>query len=383
MELPSYFVDFLAAIRPTDEQKQDYKNGHKTLRERLNDDETLRPIIISDFLQGSYRRATAIRPVGARRADVDVIVVTNLSKNEKPADAMNRFVPFLEEHYEGQYHFQDRSIAIEMSGVDIDFVITAAPSEVDIEILKSAAVTSEDTPEDVRDWRLVKSWIPLEARRGLLTDRMLKESALQPEWKASPLLIPDREKKIWEETHPLAQIRWTWDKNNNCGGHYVNVVKAIKWSHRFLRKDVKYPKGYPLEHVIGVCCPDSIDSVAQGVARSFTRIVDIFASDAAAGTTPFLADRGVPSHNVLHRLSAEDFKAFHAYCKEASEIANAALEAKTIQDSANAWRELFGDEFPLAPPGDDDGGPKSGGFTRRTSVSQIGGGRFANGKETE
>lgn len=383
MELPSYFVDFLAAIRPTDEQMEDYKLGHKTLRERLNNDETLAPIIVSDFLQGSYRRATAIRPVGAKRADVDVIVVTNPSKKEKPADSMDRFVPFLEKHYKKKYHFQDRSIAIELTAVDIDFVITAAPSESEIEILKSQAVMSEDTPEDVRDWRLVKSWIPLGARRGQLTDRMLKEAAQQPEWKASPLLIPDLEKKTWEETHPLAQIRWTWTKNNNCEGHYVNVVKAIKWSHRFLRKDVKYPKGYPLEHIIGVCCPDGITSVAQGVARSFTRVVDMFSSDAAAGTTPFLRDHGVQSHNVLHKLSAKDFKAFHEYCEEASEIANRALEAKTVRESANAWRELFGDEFPEAPPGEDDGGPKSGGFTKRTAVSQIGGGRFAKGKEAE
>ena len=60
MELPSYFSDFLSAIRPTDSQKEDYKTGHKTLRERLNNDEKLGPILVSDFLQGSYRRATAI-----------------------------------------------------------------------------------------------------------------------------------------------------------------------------------------------------------------------------------------------------------------------------------------------------------------------------------
>jgi hypothetical protein len=199
----------------------------------------------------------------------------------------------------------------------------------------------------------------------------LSEAAKQAEWKTSPLLIPDREKKIWEPTHPLRQIQWTWEKNNSCDGHYVNVVKAIKWSHRFMREVVKYPKGYPLEHIIGVCCPDSITSVAQGVTLTLANVVASFAADVAAGKTPFLQDHGVPSHNVLKRLAPADFKKFHEYCVEAATIANRALDASTVYESAKAWRELFGDEFP-APPSDDRGG-----FTKRTSVSTVGGGRFA------
>ncbi len=373
MELPSYFIDFLSAIRPTDPQKEDYKKGHRALRERLNNDEKLSRILVSDFLQGSYRRATAIRPVGEKRPDVDVIVVTNLSEKEKPADAMARFVPFLDKHYPKKYRFQDRSIAIELSYVDLDFVITSAPCEADVEIIKSAAVRTFDTPEDVKDFRLNKLWIPIEDRKNTFAERaVLSEAAKQPEWKASPLMIPDREKKIWEPTHPLLQIQWTWEKNNNCDGHYVNVVKSIKWSHRFLRADTKYPKGYPLEHIIGVCCPDSITSVAQGVRLTLANILTRFAPEVAAGKTPVLLDHGVPSHNVLKRLSPADFKKFHEYCVEAAAIAKRACEASTVHESAKTWRELFGCEFP-EPPSDDRGG----GFTKRTSVSTVGGGRFA------
>ena len=78
-----------------------------------------------------------------------------------------------------------------------------------------------------------------------------------------------------------------------------------------------------------------------------------------------------------------DFKAFHKYCVEAAKIAKRALDAKTVSDSANGWRELFGDEFPKPPSdGNDGGGPKKGGFTERSSVSTIGGGRFAS-EDTE
>jgi hypothetical protein len=287
---------------------------------------------------------------------------------------MARFVPFLDKHYSKKYRFQDRSIAIELSAVDIDFVITSAPCEADTQMIKSAAVRSFDTPEDTNDWRLTKSWVPVEDRKNpLLKKVLLEESAKEPEWKASPLMIPDREKKVWEPTHPLRQIQWTWAKNNICGGNYVNVVKAIKWSHRFMRPDTKYPKGYPLEHIIGICCPDSITSVAQGITLTFAGIVTRFAADVAAGKTPILPDHGVPSHNVLHRLTPEDFKKFHEYCAEASEIARRALDAKSIYESANAWRELFGTEFP-EPTSDDRG---NGGFTQRKAISNVGGGRFA------
>jgi len=109
-----------------------------------------------------------------------------------------------------------------------------------------------------------------------------------------------------------------------------------------------------------------------GVTLTFTGIVERFTAEVAAGKTPYPSDHGVPSHNVLHRLSVPDFKAFHQYCVEAFKIARRALDAKSISASANAWRELFGDEFPK-PPSDDD----SGGFTKRTAVSTVGGGRFA------
>jgi hypothetical protein len=174
-------------------------------------------------------------------------------------------------------------------------------------------------------------------------------------------------------THPVRQIQWTWEKNNKCDGHYVNVVKAIKWSHRFMGSDSKYPKGYPLEHIIGVCCPDAITSVADGVTMAFSNIVTRFAADVAAGKTLVLQDHGVPSHNVLHRLTPEDFKKFHEYCAVASEITKRASDAVTVFESANAWRELFGNELP-APSSDDRG---SGGFTPRKTVSAVGGGRFA------
>ena len=76
----------------------------------------------------------------------------------------------------------------------------------------------------------------------------------------------------------------------------------------------------------------------------------------------------------LERLR-KDFSASPTYrlAQNAANLARRALDAPTIAESALAWRELLGPEFPE---------PKDGGFTQRTAASTIastgryGGGRF-------
>jgi hypothetical protein len=386
MELNSYFVDFLGDIRLTPDQKQDLITGHRTLRKRLAEDENLSSVIVSTFLQGSYRRATAIRPKGDKRSDVDIIVVTKLMKEEfpNPQTAMEFFIPFVDKHYKGKYELQGRSIGISLSYVDLDMVITAAPSEAEQGILQLQSIINEDTPDDFEngdDGKKSKSWVSLEEIAMLPnTAKSFKETAQIPQWKLSPLYIPDRDAQTWEPTHPLAQIQWTWKKNQECNRHYVNVVKALKWWRRVNHSTPKYPKGYPVEHLIGQCCPDDIDSVAQGVALTLENISTRYKTSALLKQSPYLPDHGVPEHNVFKRVSGEDFAEFYEQVCKASEIANKALNSNSVHESVALWKQLFGDKFPDAPDesgGDDGSGAKTGGFTPRDKVSNIGGGRFA------
>jgi hypothetical protein len=375
MKLPTYFTDFLHDIRPTANQIDDYKRGHRTLRQRLQEDASLSPILVSTFLQGSYRRATAIRPRSGKQSDVDIIVVTKLSSEEyTPEQALDLFLPFLEKHYRDKYHKQGRSIAIELSYVDIDLVITSAPSESELGILQSESVTTEDTPEDADDWRLSKSWVERAHRASISGWLRFKASQQEPEWKLAPLSIPDRDASIWEPTHPLAQIQWTWEKNRLCNRHYVNVVKALKWWRRIQLSELPYPKGYPVEHLIGQCCPDGITSIAEGVTCTLEKIAEEYQSYALLKQTPpfHLPDHGVPEHNVFHRLSGEDFAAFHGFVCDAAALARQALEEQDIQTSVGTWRKLFGNAFPDVPSDE-----RKGGYTWRENISVIGGGRFA------
>jgi hypothetical protein len=201
MNIPTYFARFLKEIRLTENQVNDLITGHTTLRTRLNADDDLSKAIVSTFLQGSYRRSTAVRPKGDSRSDVDVIVVTKLSMEEysDPEDALKVFVPFMEKHYKGKYEIQGRSIGISLSYVDLDVVITAAPSESEEGILESASVTDVRALEELETWTLRKSW----EVNGLLESRQLfltSSNENEPEWKTVPLWIPDREAKEWKQT---------------------------------------------------------------------------------------------------------------------------------------------------------------------------------------
>jgi hypothetical protein len=371
MDLPSYFNTFLTAIRLDDVTKWNIVAAHQDLTSRIKGDTRLADCVVSTFLQGSYRRGTIVRPDPQKRADVDVVIVTKLARDQfTPQQVLDLiFRPFLDREYPGRWEPQERSMCIHLDGIDIDLVPTSAPSEEEWRVLRSKSVTATESLEDTRDWQLSPDWVPL-SERGPLHDilRTFRNATSSEEWRASPLYIPDRQFQQWKPTHPIAQIEWTSAKNARTSGNYINVVKAIRWSRRVIYAQTKHPKGYPLEHMVGDCCPDDITSVGDGVARSLENMVDAYRDDVMRQTLPFLPDRGVPTHNVLGRLSFPEFSVFYYQVQQMAQLARSATNAEDIPTSAQRWRQLFGELFPL--PRDVPG------FTPRTAVSNPSGGRF-------
>jgi predicted nucleotidyltransferase len=369
--LPSYFNDFLRDIRLTDNQINDLITGHQTLRNRLKEDKDLSKIIVNTFLQGSYRRSTATRPKSGKRSDVDVVVVTNLDKDEyTPEEAHDLFIPFLEKHYKEKYRIQGRSLGIELSYVDLDLVVTAAPSESQKELLEEESVGNEISIEDLRNWTFSKSLdFPQDSRSESFL--LFENQSEEAQWKTEPLYIPNRDAEKWEPTDPLAQIKWTWDKNKNCNKHYVNVVKALKWWRRIDDPIGSHPKSYPLEHLIGQSCPAGIASVAEGVTYTLEAIVNEYS------TKPKMPDHGVPEHDVFERLSDEEYDNYYERVKVAAKLAREALDAESVYESATKWRQLFGSKFPEPPKPKKHTDKKQEGFSQRNNKTTIGGNRFA------
>lgn len=369
MELKPQFKEFLASIRPTEAQKENWRTSSSTLRDRLRQDDKLKNIVVSSFLQGSVRRSTAVRPLGDKRPDVDIVVVTNIDSNvESARDAMDRFIPFLDKWYPGKWRPQGRSFGIEMSLVDMDLVITAMPADRESRafmerLYRSHAVETLATLEESRDWRLNEDWRLAQPNAfGEPVFGVLLEDAPREKWQPNPLWLPDREVDGWGRTHPLAQIQWTAAKNRANDGNYVDIVRAVKWWRQTNSDDLpKYPKGYPLEHMVGHVLNDGAVSIAQGLVQVFEAMRDHWAHLAATGTKPVLSDHGVPEHDVLRRLDAADFKAFHSAASNAAGIARVALECEDAQECAELWRKLLGSRFPL--PGPQGGDRSRAGFT--------------------
>jgi hypothetical protein len=302
---------------------------------------------------------------------VDIVVVTRLHESEFEAkDALGLFEGFAKKFYDGKYRVQGRSIGITMSNVDMDLVITSAPSEAVMGLLKSDAVTADDELEATYgDWRLNEAWIRLDRRDDGAGTVLLKEAGAKPEWQSMPLRIPNRDVAKWEDTHPLEQLQRARDKNKATNGWFLNVVKAVKWWRYHTQVIPAHPKAYPLERIVTEYCPDGVDSVAKG----FTETLEAIARQGAS--KPFLANYGT-NEDVLKRVEADDYSAFHGEVARDAGAARAALSEPEASKSAAMWRALFGPKFP-EPPDDPGGGPSKGGFADRDGPSNPGPTRYA------
>ena len=342
MELNDQLKELVSEISPTDSQQSALRDAHIRLRERLKADDNLKPLIVETFLQGSYRRHTSIRPQSDDKPDVDVVVVTRVDRHKfTPEQAMNLLIPFLNRHYARKWKKKGRSIGIEMADVKLDVVLTSAPSETEEKGLLA---------ELAQEYTYGYSW------EG------------SHEWKSEPLWIPDREARIWQRTHPREQIRWTQDKNRKTNGHYTSVVRLVKWWWQSQHPEQEYPKSYPLEHIIGDCCPDGVTSLAQGFTETLEEIDRRYQIFANSGQVPSLPDRGIPEQNVLKRITAQDFGQFHRKSRNVAKVARQAMNSTNPGESAQLWKQIFGNRYPVRP--------SQRSFTRREQPSQLQGGRF-------
>ena len=112
---------------------------------------------------------------------------------------MNVFVPFLDKYYKDKYEFNSRSIKIALNYVEMDLVVTSAPSESQEDILESDSVKSLITPDQDSgsDWVLLKTWIEPRRRSIYKSFSFLEERKRLTGWQSETLRNPDREQKKW------------------------------------------------------------------------------------------------------------------------------------------------------------------------------------------
>ena len=173
-------------------------------------------IHVADFLQGSYKRSTAVKPRGDEKSDVDIVFVTNIERDKSPGEALELCVPFLRNHYDDdEWDRNDRSFKIERDNVEIDLVLTATPTEAARSAVE--AMGAFDVEEN----------LGIENKSVLSKALGMNPKGEDSQWKDDPLYIPDRRLQKWEKTHPLKTLEFTSKKNGLTDGHYVNVVKGL------------------------------------------------------------------------------------------------------------------------------------------------------------
>ncbi len=327
MHVPAMFDRFRKACQPTEQQHAGMISAHRRLCESLRTDQTLRGIVVNALIQGSHRRGTALRGTSSQPCDVDVIVLTTLDRRSTLAKrASELFQPFLARNYSTGASQRARSWCITVApDVRLDVVPMARPASSDVE----AALSS-------RDWI---DWSPSGPPPGT-------SAAGSPnvDWnRAEPLWIPDRKLERWEETHPLLLVDWTSQKNARCNGHYTTVVRAVKWWWRRIHPQPQHLRGYPVEHIVGECCPNSILTPADGIAATFESIASKFQPDVAALRTPPLPSRGVPGVDVLRRVDPREFAHFVREATAAAVISRKAINASTEHETLDLWSRLLGD----------------------------------------
>jgi Second Messenger Oligonucleotide or Dinucleotide Synthetase domain len=369
MKCRSRFAEFISAISPTKSQREQMALAHQELRAKLEEDKGVKPNLVSTFIQGSYSRFTGLIGSPENHCDVDVVVVTKIPTKVKSSQALDLFIPFLEKHYKGRYKRQARSWGIKYSDIiDLDMVPTSAPSESWEKFLVEQKRLNPKGEFDFSD-------IDFEASADKAPKNLIVEafkSIAGEKWQKEPLLIPDRLQEQWSRTHPIRQSEWTTSMNARCGGYYTNTVRAVKWLKRTKIVDPKYPKGYPLEHIVGVTCKDGMTSIAEGVVTALENLVANFCDESRIPKKPYLADHGVPEHDVLKRISNDEFGAYYNQAGKLAKLARDAFDDQDDASSARKWFALFGPPFPPPPEdGGDGGGSGPGGFTARTAPSTF------------
>jgi len=312
MTLPSYFKQFRSALEPPPEVTKTQQRAHIALRAALAGDAAFGPMFVNAFLQGSYKRRTAIAP----GKDVDIVVVTSIDPDVPGSwrDANQRLGEVLARLYgAASVKPQTRSYCVTTEGIWLDVVVAASQH------LSTTVRLAARTAEEIED---LTAWLP------------------------HPLLIPDVDLARWVRTDPKAQLEFTTSLNKQSNERFVPLVKMFKSWRKNAYSEPKYPKGYLLERVAADCFDPNSPSDAEAFAALLVGIQSRYRSHRLLGTVPHLSDPGVNEHNVLGRLAPPDFTTFYDRVSAAADVARQALRADDQDAAARSWYQLFGSPFP-------------------------------------
>lgn len=297
MAIQTQFRNFLRDIEPSPTTKNNAKAAHTALRKFLREHDSFKLVHLDTFLSGSYRRDTAIRPRiidgKEQRPDIDIIVVTNHTLYDNPADVLGLLRQTLKERYEIKQPPNARSVGILTKTVNMDVV-------------------------------------PIIAAQGM----------------QGTLYIPDRRLEQWLVTNPPRHTSWTTEVNQASGGRFKPLVKLMKWWRREKPTVSKRPKGFVIECIVAECMDYEGTQYDELFLGTLEEIVNKYRSDITFRVVPHIDDPGVQGNSVTSGMTFSAFEGFYNKVKAHAELGRRAQAEQDEDKKLAIWRKIFGPRFP-------------------------------------
>ena len=289
------FFELLQDIEPSRTTKSRAARAHSAVRDHLRTHGRFQSRYVSSYLSGSYARDTSIRPRttddGQERPDIDIIIVTNFTADDRPDDVLREVANALSNGGRGYKveRINKRSVRVETSQVEMDIVPV-------FEMLNG-------------------------------------------------YMIADRETNSWLFTNPPVHTNWSVRQNDLFDGRFKSLVKMFKWWRRINPTSSKRPKGFVLEVLMSVHGPCEETHYGEAFTRALENIRDAYTFGTQVTRKPFIADPAVSGNDILARVTEPQWGAFIDKARVYASIARRAQDAEDMDEATRQWRRVFGDRF--------------------------------------
>jgi hypothetical protein len=306
MILPTYFEKFVSSVQPTEERVAAVSDAHNTLRDHLTNDAKPAHPVADSFLSGSYARKTAIDPI----KDADIILILEESKvsadrrEPNPRKVLDDLRSAIDEFYEDvNLETQRRSIQVWLEEEDV---------------------------------------------------RMDVVPAIAPNGKDEKLWVPDYHQQKWIESWPKAHITHSREANDRSDGHFVRLVKALKWWRELKLDKERAPKSFLLE-VMASKYLTSKDTLPETFLATIRTMHDDFSTCVKEGTLPNVVDPGVGCDLVDScQWTYADLVYVDGHLATLSQTAQEAIDAADKVTTVEKWQAAFGDKYPSSLSEEED-----------------------------
>lgn len=324
MDLPDYFDNFLNNLSISPTYKKLMNEKYDEIVTQLFNNDKLKSLVAGTMIQGSIPRNTAIMSGENNILDIDIVILLSSDDEKTPEYAYDQIMPHFQEQFKGDVKFKKRAINLTLSQFQVDIIL--------------ATIIDSENKENQYD-------------NELATISQFRKNPAYPSVpkSISPHNIPTMDLATWVLRDPLGQLAWTLKKTKATSQMYPAIVRLIKyWAAHCIHSPL-IPRGYWLEYIVGITCPDDINSLAEGFTVTLENILSLFRDDIRRLRKPFLPypehEYAIHEGNVLKRVPVPFIVIAYFQVLLTAKKARKALECTDKERSIKLWSEVFNESF--------------------------------------